>query len=62
MTLRSLPVPDGLEGMRLDAGLALHDAFYRWARDAVAETHSWPAASPPGSQPGVEAQARVVQP
>lgn len=27
---------------QLDAGLALYDAFYRWARDAVAETHSWP--------------------
>lgn len=28
---------------QLDAGLALYDAFYRWARDAVAETHNWPA-------------------
>lgn len=27
---------------QLDAGLALYDAFYRWARDAVAETHNWP--------------------
>ncbi|HEY0203726.1 MAG TPA: sulfurtransferase/chromate resistance protein [Acetobacteraceae bacterium] len=28
---------------QLDAGLALYDAFYRWARDATAETHNWPA-------------------
>ncbi len=28
---------------QLDAGLALYDAFYRWARDAVTETHDWPA-------------------
>jgi rhodanese-related sulfurtransferase len=30
---------------QLDAGLALYDAFYRWSRDAVDETHNWP--SPP---------------
>jgi len=30
----------------LDAGLALYDSFYRWVRDAVDETHDWPAASP----------------
>ncbi len=30
---------------QLDAGLALYDAFYRWSRDAVEETHNWP--SPP---------------
>ena len=28
---------------QLDAGLGLYDAFYRWARDATAETHNWPA-------------------
>ncbi len=28
---------------QLEAGFALYDAFYRWARDAVAETHNWPA-------------------
>lgn len=33
---------------QLDAGMALYDAFYRWARDAVAETHNWPAAVPAG--------------
>lgn len=27
---------------QLQAGLALYDAFYRWARDAVEETHNWP--------------------
>ncbi len=31
---------------QLDAGLALYDAFYRWARDAVAEAHNWPAPIP----------------
>lgn len=28
---------------QLEAGLALYDAFYRWARDAYEETHDWPA-------------------
>jgi rhodanese-related sulfurtransferase len=28
---------------QLAAGMALYDAFYRWARDASDETHSWPA-------------------
>ncbi|MEZ0169314.1 chromate resistance protein ChrB domain-containing protein [Microvirga sp. TS319] len=28
---------------QLDAGLLLYDAFYRWCRDAVDETHNWPA-------------------
>jgi rhodanese-related sulfurtransferase len=28
--------------VQLDAGLSLYDAFYRWARDAVSETHNWP--------------------
>ncbi|MEM8750502.1 MAG: sulfurtransferase/chromate resistance protein [Pseudomonadota bacterium] len=28
---------------QLEAGLALYDAFYRWARDASSETHDWPA-------------------
>ena len=27
---------------QLDAAMALYDAFYRWARDAVGETHDWP--------------------
>jgi rhodanese-related sulfurtransferase len=27
---------------QLDAAMGLYDAFYRWARDATTETHSWP--------------------
>jgi rhodanese-related sulfurtransferase len=27
---------------QLEAGLGLYDAFYRWCRDAVDETHDWP--------------------
>jgi rhodanese-related sulfurtransferase len=30
---------------QLDAGLTVYDALYRWARDAGAETHNWPAAT-----------------
>jgi rhodanese-related sulfurtransferase len=29
---------------QLDASMALYDAFYRWCRDAVQETHNWPSA------------------
>jgi rhodanese-related sulfurtransferase len=29
---------------QLDAAMGLYDAFYRWSRDAVSETHNWPAA------------------
>ncbi len=32
---------DDLE--QLAASLPLYDAFYRWCRDAVGETHTWPA-------------------
>ncbi|MBR0680676.1 sulfurtransferase [Roseomonas eburnea] len=32
--------------VQLEAGLALYDAFYRWARDATDETHNWPAPRP----------------
>jgi hypothetical protein len=28
---------------QLDATMGLYDAFYRWSRDAVGETHNWPA-------------------
>jgi rhodanese-related sulfurtransferase len=31
---------------QLEAAMGLYDAFYRWSRDAVGETHNWPA---PGS-------------
>jgi rhodanese-related sulfurtransferase len=30
---------DDLE--QLEAGMSLYDAFYRWCRDATAETHNW---------------------
>jgi rhodanese-related sulfurtransferase len=32
---------DDLE--QLEAGMLLYDAFYRWCRDAVDETHNWPS-------------------
>jgi hypothetical protein len=32
---------------QLDAGMTLYDALYRWARDAVNETHNWPATPAP---------------
>jgi rhodanese-related sulfurtransferase len=28
---------------QLDAGMALYDMFYRWARDATDEGHTWPS-------------------
>jgi rhodanese-related sulfurtransferase len=37
---------DDLE--QLEAGMALYDAFYRWARDATDETHNWPTNRPGG--------------
>ena len=30
---------------QLEAGIALYDAFYRWARDATDEQHNWPTNS-----------------
>ena len=39
---------------QLDAAMGLYDAFYRWSRDAVAETHNWPA-SPAGRHTGAGA-------
>ena len=30
---------------QLDAAMSLYDAFYRWARDATGETHTWPTPS-----------------
>ena len=32
---------------QLDAAMMLYDSFYRWARDATAETHNWPATPGP---------------
>ncbi len=31
---------------QLDAGLLLYDAFYRWCRDAIQETHNWHTKKP----------------
>ncbi|WP_238365506.1 chromate resistance protein ChrB domain-containing protein [Mesobacterium pallidum] len=39
---------DDLE--QLEAGMALYDAIYRWARDATDETHNWPTNRPAGAQ------------
>jgi hypothetical protein len=35
---------DDLE--QLDAGMLIYDAFYRWCRDAVDETHDWVSHKP----------------
>jgi rhodanese-related sulfurtransferase len=35
---------DDLE--QLEAGMALYDSFYRWARDGSDETHNWPTNKP----------------
>jgi rhodanese-related sulfurtransferase len=32
---------------QLEAGMGLYDAFYRWCRDAVEETHNWPSTKSP---------------
>ena len=31
---------------QLEAGMLLYDAFYRWCRDAIDETHNWPTNRP----------------
>jgi rhodanese-related sulfurtransferase len=36
---------------QLEAAMGLYDAFYRWARDAVGETHDWPGASGSAAAP-----------
>lgn len=33
---------------QLNAGMNLYDAFYRWARDATGEGHTWPASQTRG--------------
>ncbi len=38
---------DDLE--QLEASMSLYDAFYRWCRDAVGETHDWPSHERPSS-------------
>ncbi len=39
---------DDLE--QLEAGMLVYDAFYRWCRDAVEETHNWPTNKPPAAR------------
>jgi rhodanese-related sulfurtransferase len=39
---------------QLEAGMLLYDAFYRWCRDAVDETHDWVS-----HQPSPKAKART---
>lgn len=39
---------DDLE--QLEAGMTLYDAFYRWCRDAVEETHDWASHKPRGGR------------
>ena len=39
---------DDLE--QLEAGMILYDAFYRWCRDAVDETHNWVSHQPKARQ------------
>ncbi|GAB4393304.1 MAG: chromate resistance protein [Kiloniellaceae bacterium] len=43
---------------QLDAALPVYDALYRWARDAITETHSWPT-SASGIASGVREPAHV---
>jgi hypothetical protein len=31
---------------QLEAGMLIYDAFYRWCRDAVDETHDWVSHKP----------------
>ena len=32
------------DAVQLEAGMAIYDALYRWARDGYEETHDWPTA------------------
>jgi hypothetical protein len=34
---------------QLEASMSLYDAFYRWSRDAVGETHNWPSPAAGGA-------------
>jgi rhodanese-related sulfurtransferase len=52
---------DDLE--QLAAGMAVYDAFYRWARDASDETHDWPTNSPKKlAEPPVQRRPRSADP
>jgi hypothetical protein len=48
--------------IQLDAAMGLYDAFYRWCRDAQAETHNWPSTkSKSQNLPSVFAIGRRLQ-
>lgn len=40
---------------QLEAGMLLYDAFYRWCRDAVDETHDWVSHAPKRAREAVSA-------
>jgi rhodanese-related sulfurtransferase len=42
--------------LQLEAGMPLYDAFYRWCRDAVEETHDWVSHQPRGKARPAPAQ------
>ena len=44
---------DDLE--QLEAGMLIYDAFYRWCRDAVGETHDWVSHQPRQARQSVSA-------
>jgi hypothetical protein len=44
---------DDLE--QLEAGMLIYDAFYRWCRDAVDETHDWVSHKPRRAREAVTA-------
>jgi rhodanese-related sulfurtransferase len=46
--------------VQLAAGIALYDAFYRWARDASQETHDWPTDPPKNQVRGGQERTRPV--
>jgi rhodanese-related sulfurtransferase len=47
---------------QLGAGMALYDAFYRWARDASDETHDWPTNAPKKkAAPSTQGRPRPAQ-
>lgn len=42
---------------QLEAGMLLYDAFYRWCRDATAETHNWTSHQPSKGEPRLGARS-----
>jgi hypothetical protein len=41
-----MPSPTVISVEKLEAGMGLYDAFYRWCRDATDEIHNWPTNKP----------------